>query len=350
MNNLDLNIPPQPDSNDWKSTISRIVNCVIPVVLPFLPFAAGWFGTRIWKATETSETSRTLEERVAVVEKQLNDRRRISEDVSFERHHKLQEHVSDLEKQLNDRRRISENVSFERHRTLQEHDSDVHKHFNGTQRKLQEQISQLKEEQATVKGDSSERYRKLQEQLSDLEKQLNDRRRIRENVASEHHRELREQIANLEKHLNKLFVDLKEQNDAHANYLKKRRDYEQRVLVEEEKNLQAILLDMEETERKMRKRQDIYCSRLKSKSDRDRIEKDLLNSARRQPYDKEYSFSEGMQNILDEEQGDTHCGDSYFGNGRRMWKWLNEIKAQAHIKKHERIYKKMCEWEKENTF
>ncbi|XP_070534865.1 coiled-coil domain-containing protein 127-like [Ptychodera flava] len=145
-------------------------------------------------------------------------------------------------------------------------------------------------------------------------------------------------------------LDLKTRHEAQASYLKKRHDYEQQVSVEEEKELQKILLDIEQVQNVLRQRQDVYCSNFKSKEGRKEREKWLLDFAYQKHYEKDLSFFIGMQKVLDEKTGDRHCGNNYHENGCLMWEWLDGIRAKAHLRKCQRVYTKVCDWESKNKY
>nr|XP_006824782.1 PREDICTED: uncharacterized protein LOC102804501 [Saccoglossus kowalevskii] len=134
--------------------------------------------------------------------------------------------------------------------------------------------------------------------------------------------------------------------DAQLLYLKHRLGYEQKLQIEEEKEVQTILKDLEHIEQHLVQRQDIFCSSFKSKHDRKKVEDALLEYAYDQPYEKDIKLYKGLKKILDENCGDQHCGRNRYENGCLMWEWLDGMRAKVYLRKYQRIYSKMKDWEK----
>ncbi|XP_038052203.1 coiled-coil domain-containing protein 127-like [Patiria miniata] len=118
--------------------------------------------------------------------------------------------------------------------------------------------------------------------------------------------------------------------------IKRRQLLEEAILKEEEESTEKILKDLEELRPLLKQRQDIYCSSLRSRRNRWKIEEKLKRMTYAKPYDKELGLNKGMQDIF---QNDKTCGPET--NGCLMWVYLDFWKTQAQLLKYKEVASRM---------
>ena len=142
-------------------------------------------------------------------------------------------------------------------------------------------------------------------------------------------------------HLEKTIHGLKEEvTDLKKQQESLKKDYKQ-IHTEETRDFDQVSGDLDKITAMLKRRQDIFCSRIKLRSVRTELEdKELKPFAYSQPYDKEFGLYRGVLDIL---ENDTHCGSSIDNNGDLMWHYMNVWRAQAEMRMYKKKDKRMTE-------